>query len=117
MVSYSGVGELLNMVKPLFVCTIFDCDHAPLSRYIFSGCCNESGHSTNIRNDGYSGKLLEECLHFRKVLKTSLVGMEELGRFWLTDSLSCLGSIPPPPYAGEAGFTAPESGRGWGPSN
>jgi hypothetical protein len=34
-------------------------------------------------------------LHFRKVLKTSLVGMEGLGSFWLTDSLSCLGSIPP----------------------
>jgi hypothetical protein len=47
-----------------------------------------------VGNDGFSSKILDECLHFRKVLKTSLVGMEELGRFWLTDSLSCLGSIP-----------------------
>jgi hypothetical protein len=55
-------------------------------------------------------------MHFRKVLKTSLVGMEELGRFRLTDSLSCLVSIPPH-YAGEAGFTGLVSGRGWGPSH
>jgi hypothetical protein len=47
-----------------------------------------------VGNDGFSSKILDECLHFRKVLKTSLVGMEELGRFWLTDSLACLGSIP-----------------------
>jgi hypothetical protein len=54
----------------------------------------ESGHFTNVGNDGFSSKILDECLHFRKVLKTSLVGMEELGRFWMTDSLACLGSIP-----------------------
>ena len=97
MVSDSGVGDLLNMVKPLFaLCALFlTVIMPPLPRYIFSGCCREAGHSTNIGNDGYSGRLLDECLHFRKVLKTSLVGMEGLGRFWLTDSLSCLGLIPP----------------------
>jgi hypothetical protein len=69
----SDVGELLNMVKPLFaLCALFlTVIMPPLSRYIFSGCCKESGHSTNVENDGYSGKLLEECMHFRKVLKTS----------------------------------------------
>ncbi len=99
MVSDSGVGELLNMVKPLFaLCALFltvIMPPPPLPRYIFSGCCRETGHSINIGNDGFSGKLLEDCMHFRKVLKTSLVSMKELGRFWLTDSLSCLGSIPP----------------------
>jgi len=33
-------------------------------------------------------------LHFCKILKTALVGSEELGRFWVMDTLSCLGSIP-----------------------
>jgi hypothetical protein len=81
MVSDSGVGDLLNMVKPLFaLCALFlTVIMPPLPRYIFSGCCREAGHSTNIGNDGYSGRLLDECLHFRKVLKTSLVGMEGLG--------------------------------------
>ncbi len=34
-------------------------------------------------------------MHFRKILKTALVGSEELGRFWVMNTLSCLGSIPP----------------------
>jgi hypothetical protein len=96
VVSDTGIGELVSLVKPLFVlCALFlTVIMPPLPRYVFSGCCLESGHSTNVGNDGFSSKILDECLHFRKVLKTSLVGMEELGRFWLTDSLSCLGSIP-----------------------
>ena len=37
---------------------------------------------------------MEACLHFRKVLKTSLVGSSELGQFWVTDTLACVGSEP-----------------------
>jgi hypothetical protein len=96
MVSDSGIGELISMVKPLFaLCALFlTVIMPPLPRYVFTVCCRESGHSTNVGNGGFSSKILDECLHFRKVLKTSLVSMEKLGRFWLTDSLACLGSIP-----------------------
>ncbi|MFO0002481.1 MAG: hypothetical protein ACK559_15230, partial [bacterium] len=34
------------------------------------------------------------ALHFRKLLKTSLVGSEGMGIFWVTDTLACLGTIP-----------------------
>jgi hypothetical protein len=34
-------------------------------------------------------------LHFRKLLKTKLVGNEELGQFWVMETLVCLENIPP----------------------
>jgi hypothetical protein len=55
----------------------------------------DRSHSTNAGDEGYSAKILEATLHFRKILKTSLVGSDELGSFWVTDTLSCLGTIPP----------------------
>jgi hypothetical protein len=68
----------------------------PNPRYVFSGCCKDRSHSTNLGSENYSAQILEATLHFRKILKTSLVGSEELGRFWVMDTLSCVGSIPPP---------------------
>jgi hypothetical protein len=48
--------------------------------------------------EGYSAQIHEGTLHFRKLVKTSMVvGNQELGQFWLMDTLWCLGSIPPPP--------------------
>jgi hypothetical protein len=96
MVSDTGISELINMVKPLFIlaCTFLTVIMPPLPRYVFVGCCRDTSHSTNVGVDGYSSKILESCLHFRKVLKTALVGTDELGKFWVTDSLSCVGSEP-----------------------
>jgi hypothetical protein len=96
MVSDNTIGELINMVKPLFVLAalFLTVIMPPIPRYVFVGCCRESGHSTNVGSDGYSSKILEACLHFRKVLKTSLVGSSELGRFWVSDTLACEGSEP-----------------------
>jgi hypothetical protein len=84
------------MVKPLFVLAalFLTVIMPPIPRYVFVGCCRESGHSTNVGSDGYSSRILDSCLHFRKVLKTSLVGSNELGRFWVSDTLACLGSEP-----------------------
>jgi hypothetical protein len=48
-----------------------------------------------VGEEGYSAQILEATLHFRKLVKTSLVGNEDLGQFWVTDTLACLGSIPP----------------------
>jgi hypothetical protein len=96
MVSDTGISELISMVLPLFIaaCALLTVIMPPLPRYVFVGCCRENGHSTNVGMDGYSSKILDSCLHFRKVLKTSLVGKDELGKFWVTDSLACVGSEP-----------------------
>ncbi len=93
----SNIGELVNLVKPLFALCV---KHLlaimpPLPRYLFFGCCLEKSHSTNVGAEGYSGKLLEATFHFRKVLKTNLVGSTDLGRFWVVDTLSCIGTTPP----------------------
>ncbi len=33
-------------------------------------------------------------MHLQNLLKTSLVGSERMGVFWVTDTLACLGTIP-----------------------
>jgi hypothetical protein len=48
-----------------------------------------------VREEGYSSQILEATLHFRKLVITSLVGNKDLGEFWVTDTLACLGTIPP----------------------
>jgi hypothetical protein len=89
-------GELIELVKPLFslakdfLCVIMP----PSPRYVYSGCCADPSHSTNVREEGYPAQTLESVLHFRKLLKTSLVGSEGMGTFWVTDTLACLGTIP-----------------------
>jgi hypothetical protein len=97
MDSDGKIGELISQAKPVF-CAVKDllCIIMPPNpRYVFSGCCKDRSHSTNLGSDNYSAQILEATLHFRKILKTALVGSEELGRFWVMDTLSCLGSIPP----------------------
>jgi len=92
-----SVGELIESLKPLFALAKkhFTVIMPPLPRYVFFGCCMDRFHSTNVREDGYSSQILEATLHFRKLVKTSLVGNEDLGQFWVTDTLACLGTIPP----------------------
>jgi hypothetical protein len=92
-----SVGELIENLKPLFALAKkhFTVIMPPLPRYVFCGCCLDRFHSTNVGEEGYSAQILEATLHFRKLVKTSLVGNEDLGQFWVTDTLACLGSIPP----------------------
>jgi hypothetical protein len=52
-------------------------------------------HGTNVGEAGYSAQILEATLHFRKLLKTTLVGNEDLGQFWLMETLACVGTVPP----------------------
>ncbi len=78
-----NIGQLVNLVKPLFALAE---KHLvvimpTLPRYLFFGCCLDKSHSTNVGVEGYAAKLLEATFHFRKVLKTNLVGSTELGRF------------------------------------
>ncbi len=114
-----NIGELVNLVKPLFALAE---KHLmvvmpPLPRYLFFGSCLDKSHSTNIGAEVYTAKLLEATFHFRKVLKTNLVGSTELGRFWVVDTLSCIGTTPPPPpnNVGKARGFAPVIRIGWGP--
>jgi hypothetical protein len=92
-----SVGELIESLKPLFALAKkhFTVIMPPLPRYVFFGCCMDRFHSTNVREEGYSSQILEATLHFRKLVKTSLIGNKDLGQFWVTDTLACLGAIPP----------------------
>ena len=44
----------------------------PQPRYVFNGCCNDSSHCTNMKNEGYSEKILSATLHLRTILKNKL---------------------------------------------
>ncbi len=103
-----SVGELIESLKPLFALAKkhFTVIMPPLPRYVFFGCCMDRFHSTNVREEGYLPQILEATLHFRKLVKTSLVGNEDLGQFWVTDTLACLGTIPPH-HAGKTESLAP----------
>jgi hypothetical protein len=47
----------------------------PLPRYLFTGCCNQPGHSTNISMPGYSNTLLSDTIGLRNQLKKFVVGL------------------------------------------
>ncbi len=91
------IGELIDSVKPLFltVKNLLMVVNPPLPQHVFTPCCNDRNHSTNLGDEGFRSSFLEAILHFRKILKTSLVGLEGIGRFWVTDTLGCVGNIPP----------------------
>jgi hypothetical protein len=41
----------------------------PLPRYLFSGCCKQAGHSTNVNMDGHSKRLLMDTISLGNNLK------------------------------------------------
>ena len=90
-------GLLIDQVKPIFALAknLLTAIMAPLPRWVFNGCCREIGHSTNVGGEGYASGILDAALHFRKILKTKLVGNEELGQFWVLETLVCLENTPP----------------------
>ncbi len=47
----------------------------PLPRYLFSGCCRQPDHSTNIVEPGYSTKLLSETIGLCNSLKKLVCGL------------------------------------------
>jgi hypothetical protein len=47
----------------------------PLPRYLFTGCCNQPGHGTNISAPGYSSTLLSDTIGLRNQLKKFVVGL------------------------------------------
>ncbi len=47
----------------------------PLPHYLFSGCCEQPDHSTNIKEPGYSSNLLSETIVLRNSLKKFVSGL------------------------------------------
>jgi hypothetical protein len=47
----------------------------PLPRYLFSGCCKQTGHSTNVGEPGHSNTLLSDTIGFRNHLKKFVVSL------------------------------------------
>jgi hypothetical protein len=47
----------------------------PLPRYLFSGCCKQTGYSTNISEPGHSSTLLSDTIGLRNHLKKFVVGL------------------------------------------
>ena len=65
----------------------------PQPRYLFSGCCRDKGHCTNVAKPDHASTLLGSTMHLREVLKKKLVGKLS-AKFWICDS--CLaGSFNP----------------------
>jgi hypothetical protein len=47
----------------------------PLPRYLFSGCCKQTGHSTNVGEPGHSNTLLSDTIGLRNHLKKFVVSL------------------------------------------
>jgi hypothetical protein len=63
----------------------------PLPRYLFTGCCTKSDHSTNVKSSGHCTKLLTDTISIRNNLKKFV---SELGiRGHVLDSC-CVTSCP-----------------------
>ena len=85
--SDSIFGKQIDTVMPLL--EVMDVPYRvvipPQPRYLYSGCCQDESHCTNLGQQGHAEKLMGEILHLREVLKRKLVSKLE-GRFWVTDS-------------------------------
>jgi hypothetical protein len=64
----------------------------PLPRYLFVGCCKQSGHSTNVSDPNHSSTLLSETIGLRNHLKkfTASLGIK---RCLVLDSC-CIANCP-----------------------
>jgi hypothetical protein len=47
----------------------------PLPRYLFTGCCKQPGHSTNVNEPGHSSALLTDTIGLRNHLKKFVVSL------------------------------------------
>jgi hypothetical protein len=74
---------------------------APAPRYLFSKCCDNKAHCTNVGTEGHPEHFLKEVMAMRKVLKSTLVPGSQ-GKIWISDTCEVLQS--------PAGLTANERG-------
>jgi hypothetical protein len=65
----------------------------PLPRYLFRGCCHQKDHSTNVREQGHSSKLLSDTISLRNTLKKFVASLS-ISRCLVMDSC-CIVDCPP----------------------
>jgi hypothetical protein len=65
----------------------------PLPRYLFVGCCKQSGHSTNVNEPNHSSTLLSETIGLRNHLKKFVTTLG-IKRCQVLDSC-CMVNCPP----------------------
>jgi hypothetical protein len=65
----------------------------PLPRYLYTACCTNKKHCTNLLDEDYELKLLLATMHFRPLIKDSLLntGIEN---FFVLDGIGALLGIP-----------------------
>jgi hypothetical protein len=88
-------ARLLSAVKPI----LSACGSGPkiivppLPRYLYTGCCANKKHCTNITSEDYELTLLHSTMHFRPIIKDSLLasGFEN---FFVLDGIGALLGIP-----------------------
>jgi hypothetical protein len=73
----------------------------PLPRYIFRGCCDNSSHSTNVKQENYALSLLQETMRFRGILKNALLKQVE-ENFFVLDSVGAVLGVTPGSNRGPA---------------
>jgi hypothetical protein len=100
--------RLLTSVRPILdsVGSTYKILIPPLPRYLYTGCCTNKKHCTNLSEEDYEHKLLLATMHFRPLIKDSLLstGIEN---FFVLDGIGALLGIP----AGENRGSASENLR------
>jgi hypothetical protein len=61
----------------------------PLPRYVFTPCCSQLTHSTNVHSDGYAEKSLNGVSRLRGILKTECAKMG-VQNVWVLDGIGAL---------------------------
>jgi hypothetical protein len=64
----------------------------PAPRYLFSGCCENPRHCTNLRDEKHAEKTLGDTMALRLVLKKNLVS-KNLGSMWIVDTCYMVGGV------------------------
>jgi hypothetical protein len=88
-------SRLVSAVKPI----LDACGSAikiivlPLPRYLYTGCCANKHHCTNLKDPDYELTLLQATMHFRPLLKDAFL-LAGLDRFFVLDGIGALLGIP-----------------------
>jgi hypothetical protein len=72
-----AIGEKVTLMLP------------PQPRYLFSPCCDNRAHCTNVGNPDYSEKLLSETIKLRSVLKRKVLS-KKMSKVWILDTCTAV---------------------------
>jgi hypothetical protein len=70
-----------------------------MPRHLDTPCCGNPSHSTNVREEGYAGGLLDKITGLRKTQKQFLLE-KGVQNFWLLDGVAAMQGISPPAKRG-----------------